>query len=185
MSWIKEIDEEDADGQLAEIYSDLIKKRGKVSNILKVHSLNPDAMKYHMDLYMSIVFRRGGLKRPESEMLATFVSSLNKCDYCVEHHAVPLKKYWKDDEKVEKLIEDYTKAGLNSRELAMIKYAEMLTLAPEKSCEAEIAALRDADLSEKEILDTALNVSYFNFVNRISLGLGVDYNEEEMNGYKD
>jgi hypothetical protein len=43
MSWIDEVEEAQAEGHLADIYKDLVEKRGKVSNILKVHSLNPDA----------------------------------------------------------------------------------------------------------------------------------------------
>ena len=41
MSWINEVDVSEAAGKLAENYAALIKQRGKVSNILKVHSLNP------------------------------------------------------------------------------------------------------------------------------------------------
>ncbi len=44
MSWIKEIEKEDAQGELKEIYDDIEQKRGKLSNIMKVHSLNPAAM---------------------------------------------------------------------------------------------------------------------------------------------
>lgn len=44
MSWIEEIEVDAADGKLADIYAKLIKQRGKVANILKVHSLNPTAM---------------------------------------------------------------------------------------------------------------------------------------------
>ena len=55
MSWIEEIDIDAAEGKLADIYAELIEKRGKVSNILKVHSLNPNAMGNHLDLYMTIM----------------------------------------------------------------------------------------------------------------------------------
>jgi len=53
MSWIHIIDEADSSGKLKEIYDDIEKKRGKISNIMKIHSLNPDAMKNHMELYLS------------------------------------------------------------------------------------------------------------------------------------
>ena len=39
MSWIKEIEVSEAEGKLAETYAALIEQRGKVANILKVHSL--------------------------------------------------------------------------------------------------------------------------------------------------
>ena len=50
MSWIDEIDVDDAEGKLEAIYAELLEKRGKVSNILKIHSLNPEAMANHLDL---------------------------------------------------------------------------------------------------------------------------------------
>ncbi len=56
MSWIEEIEVSEAEGKLAEMYAALIKQRGKISNILKVHSLNPDAMGDHLDLYMTLMF---------------------------------------------------------------------------------------------------------------------------------
>ena len=37
----------------------------------------------------------------------------------------------------------------------------------------------------KDILDLSLVTAYFNFVNRIALGLGVEFTPEEMAGYKD
>jgi len=48
----------------------------------------------------------------------------------------------------------------------------------------DIDALRDAGYSDVDILNINLIMSYFNFVNRIALGLGVEYSSEEVRGYK-
>ena len=93
MSWIEEIEVDDADQKLAEIYATLIAQRGKVSNILKVHSLNPEALASHLDLYMTLMFGRSGLSRAEREAIAVVVSANNDCQYCVNHHAEALKRY--------------------------------------------------------------------------------------------
>ncbi len=37
---------------------------------------------------------------------------------------------------------------------------------------------------DEDILLVNLIISYFNFVNRIALGLGVGFSEEEVKGYK-
>ncbi|QXD13835.1 hypothetical protein GQ464_010165 [Rhodocaloribacter litoris] len=50
--------------------------------------------------------------------------------------------------------------------------------------EADVAALREAGFSDRDILDINLIVSYFNFVNRIASGLGVDFSPEEAGGYR-
>ena len=97
MSWIEEIDVTEADGKLAAIYAELIKKRGKVANILQVHSLNPEAMSNHADLYMTLMFGKSGLSRAEREAIAVVVSATNECPYCVSHHAEALQRYVKDD----------------------------------------------------------------------------------------
>jgi alkylhydroperoxidase family enzyme len=51
--------------------------------------------------------------------------------------------------------------------------------------ESDLGELRAVGLSDRDILDLALVVAYFNFVNRIALGLGVAYTAEEMSGYRD
>ena len=77
MSWIDEIEVGEADGRLQEMYAELVKKRGKVSNILKVHSLNPEALGNHLDLYMTLMFGKSGLSRLEREAIAVVVSAAN------------------------------------------------------------------------------------------------------------
>ena len=99
MPWIKEIEANEAEGKLKEVYDDLTKNRGKVSNIMKIHSLDPETMSHHLDMYMSIMFSKSGLKREEKELVAVVVSALNNCTYCINHHAEALNHYWKDDEK--------------------------------------------------------------------------------------
>ena len=49
------IKEEEATGELKEIYTKVKDERGKLSNILKIHSLLPKTMLTHLDFYMSIM----------------------------------------------------------------------------------------------------------------------------------
>jgi len=46
------------------------------------------------------------------------------------------------------------------------------------------SALKEAGLSDEAILDVALVTSYFNFVNRMVLSLGVQLEEHQGEGYK-
>lgn len=56
----------------------------------------------------------------------------------------------------------------------MLQYAERLTLAPGDIDETHVEALRHAGLDDTEIHDAAQVTSYFNYINRIADGLGVD-----------
>jgi uncharacterized peroxidase-related enzyme len=185
MSWIDEVEVDDADGKLEAMYSELIKKRGKVSNILKVHSLNPDAMGNHLDLYMTIMFGQSGLSRAEREAIAVVVSANNDCAYCVSHHVAALRRYVKDDETLEMLTAADGLEALEPRLSNIVRHAEKLTSAPGAMTESDLGELRAVGLEDKDILDLTLIVAYFNFVNRIAQGLGVGFSTEEVSGYSD
>ncbi len=183
MSWIEEIDENEAGGKLAQIYGELIEKRGKVANILKVHSLNPAAMANHLDLYMTLMFGKSGLSRAEREAIAVVVSATNDCAYCVNHHAEALNRYIKGD-VLNSLVEADGLEALEPRLSNIVRHAEKLTSAPGAMTESDLGELRAVGLSDQDILDMTLIVGYFNFVNRIALGLGVVYSDDEVAGYK-
>ena len=184
MSWIDEVDVDDAEGKLEAIYAELLKKRGKVSNILKVHSLNPEAMANHLDLYMTVMFGASGLSRAEREAVAVVVSATNECAYCVNHHAEALRRYIKDEETLELLMSADGLETLEPRLSNIVRHAEKLTSAPSAMTEIDLGELRAVGLTDKDILDLTLVVGYFNFVNRIALGLGVSFSTEELGGYK-
>lgn len=59
------------------------------------------------------------------------------------------------------------------RELALLVYAEKLTLKPGDMVEADVTQLRDAGLDDGEILEANQIIGYFNYVNRCLNGLGV------------
>lgn len=183
MSWIKEIDEDEAEGELKDIYDEIAGARGKLSNIMKVHSLNPQAMKAHMDLYLSIMFKSSSLNRKQCEMIGVTVSKTNGCEYCVNHHAEALNHYWRDDERIEEFIDDHSRAGLDDDEEAMLDYVIKLTKTPAEMSEEDIEKLRGYGFGDDDILNIDLVASYFNFVNRIALGLGVEFLPEEVKGY--
>jgi uncharacterized peroxidase-related enzyme len=183
MTWIKEIDYEESTGQLRDEYDNIIKRRGKLSNIMKVHSLNPKAMRYHMDFYVSILFSNHKITREERELVATAVSVLNKCDYCINHHAEALNFYWKDKKKIKKFINDLNSIEFSNRQKLMIDYAILVTENSSQVSEEIIEELRRVGLEDQDILNLNLIVSYFNFVNRVANGLGVKFSEEEVKGY--
>jgi uncharacterized peroxidase-related enzyme len=184
MAWIREVHEERADGELKEAVEGVRAARGKLSNIMRLQSLSPRAMKAHLELYMAILFDRSGVSRAEREMIAVVVSRANGCDYCVTHHAAALRAYWKDEERVRALADDHRAVGLAPRERAILDYAVLLTREPAAVREQDVETMRGAGLSDEEILNVNLVASYFNFVNRIAEGLGVEFSEEEAAGYR-
>ena len=184
MPWIKTIEENDASGTLKNIYKEINTKRGKISNIMKIHSLNPKVMKSHMDLYINLMFGQSGLSREEREFIAIIVSVINNCEYCIKHHVEALNHYWKDREKIKKFIDDFNSIELSVKLQYILDYVFKITKNPSYVKEIDIDNLRNSGFSDEDILDINLITSYFNFVNRIALGLGVKFTDDEVKGYK-
>jgi uncharacterized peroxidase-related enzyme len=130
MSWISIIEEKDSSGELKKIYDEIKKKRGKLSNIMKIQSLNPKAMEKHMQLYLSIMFSSSKLSRRDRELIAVVVSSINNCDYCIKHHSEALNYYWKNKQKIRTLIKDYKSIKITDKTANMLDYVAKLTRKP-------------------------------------------------------
>ncbi len=183
MSIIKIIEPEEATGELKEIYKELKKSRGKIAEVHKMQSLNPHTITHHMDLYLSIMFGKSPLKRYQREMMAVVVSAINGCKYCIRHHAEALLYYWKDENRLNNLIADYTSANLNEKDILLCKYAEKLSLKPANRTTEQLAQTLKELLGDRTLLDASLVISYFNFVNRMVNGLGIEL-ESDPGGYK-
>jgi len=184
MPVIEIIEYENANGRLKEIYDDIISKRGKLAEVHKIQSLHPESIVKHMDLYMQIMFGQSPLTRAQREMIAVIVSSSNKCEYCIAHHANALLNFWKDNEKINRLVTNYQNAGLDEISLQLCLFAQTLTKNPEsKSATQVIKKMKLLGITDRAILDTTLVVAYFNFVNRLILGLGVEFDSDETKGY--
>ncbi len=180
MAYIRMISETEATGNLAALYARIAGIRGGVSNVLKIHSLLPQTLEDHFNLYKTLMFdlsKATGLSRKLLEMVAVIVSGANQCDYCVQHHSVPLKRWVRDDSLLEALQKQYW--GVLAKQLEhRILYALMLavkvTLSPSQISDEDIHQLKDHDFSDEQILHLILTINYFNFVNRNVLAFGLE-----------
>lgn len=68
---------------------------------------------------------------------------------------------------------DYRTADITQSEKLMLYYAEQLTREPASVKERDIVSLRKAGFADRDIFDINQVVAYFNYVNRIADGLGV------------
>lgn len=84
MARINWIDENNAEGPLAQIYQAYFQKnpdRTEIPGILKCFSLRPDFLQDVMSFSYRVHFTDGHLNRRVKEMIATYVSALNQCVY--------------------------------------------------------------------------------------------------------
>lgn len=179
MAWIETVPPEAAEGELAERYRAIAGARGGVADVHQVQSLNPKAMAAHLELYKAIVFQRSSLSRRERERIGVVVSATNRCTYCVAHHGQALRTLGEVPAVADALERGAPhEAPLPPGERALLAWAERSTLDPGASDEADVRALRAHGYDDRALLDAALTVGYYNFVNRLVLLLGVRLEED-------
>ncbi len=109
-----------------------MKSCGKLAAVYKIQSLWPESIVAYMSLYREIMYSRSELSRAERELIGTVVSITNGCKYCTKHHSEALDHYWKDSNKIEKLINVSYDEILSPKEKAMCDFAKHLTLYPDQ-----------------------------------------------------
>ncbi len=175
MAWIRLIAETDAEGELADLYRRVAEPDGSVDNVMKVHSANPESLRTHFELYVAAMRKPSPLSRTEREIVGVVVSRINGCAYCVAHHTSNLARCLRGDRPdLPDALAAGDHDGLTPREHALAGYAARLTERPAATARPHLDALRDHDLDDRAILDLAQVIGYFNYANRIVLGLGVE-----------
>ena len=178
MAWIKTKSYQESTGKLRTLYDRVKGPNKNVDNIMMMHSLRPHTMEGHMVLYKNVLHHSAN-KIPKwfLEVVGVWVSKLNECRYCVEHHFEGLRRLINDDEKAMRIREclnerDLQDIPLERKEISALKYAQSLTENPGNIKKGEFASLLNEGFSHGEILEINQVVSYFNYANRTVLGLG-------------
>jgi len=178
MSWIQIITYQQATGKLKALYERVKGPDNRVDNVLSIHSLRPHSLVGHMGLYKNVLHHsHNTLDKWYLEAIGVYVSYLNDCDYCVAHHLEGLKRLWNDSQRGERYLEsikkEQTSEFFDSKLQLGLHYAFLLTKQLNTVTEYHIKNLRAAGFSDGEILEINQVTSYFNYVNRTVVGLGV------------
>lgn len=178
MTWITTVSYKESTGKLRKLYDRIKGPDDNVDNIMLAHSLRPHSMEGHMALYKYVLHHpRNSLPKSYLEIIGVFVSILNDCSYCVEHHFGGLKRLLQDDGRameIRNALEQRKPAqAFEGRELLGLQYAEKLTSNPSSLGSADIQSLRDGGFEDGEILEINQVTAYFSYANRTVLGLGI------------
>jgi uncharacterized peroxidase-related enzyme len=177
MAWIRLPSVREATGLLRAEYDAAIARAGRIWQIVRITCLNPLALKQSIGLYATLMKGPSPLSRAQREMLAVVVSKANDCHYWTEAHAHDLRAEVDDDELVEQIKTDWTAATLQEADRALLQFAIDLTKTPGAMTPAHVDGLRAAGFDDRSISDAVHIISYFNYINRVADGLGVDLEE--------
>lgn len=184
------ISDEEADAQLSEVLDLARTPHGTVDNVMRVHSLRPNTMRGHVILYRACLHDEANtIPTWFQEVISSYVSLLNDCAYSYANHWKNARHLMGDEARADR-VEAALKArapedAFEGGELALLRYAEKLTLHPGAMVQADVEALRAAGIDDGAILEANQIVGYFNYVNRLLNGLGVTTAGDVVGYYKE
>jgi uncharacterized peroxidase-related enzyme len=173
---IRIIEDEEAIGETAVAYDFWRKSSGrqKLPGIIKCFGARPDFLRQVVEFSNAVHFSEGHLSRRHKEMIASYVSYLNRCPYWLDSHAYFLRVQGATDECVSAILEGkLEQAGLTAAEYALLEYAKLITLAADRSGHEDVEKLRAAGWKEEQIAEAVYVIALFAFFNRVADAFGV------------
>lgn len=115
----------------------------------------------------------GPLTPAEREMIATYVSARNRCDFCrLSHGAAAAAHLGGNEVLIEQLTTDYRTAELSDRMKALLAIAGKVQVDGKRVTAGDIENARQQGATDNEIHDTVLITAAFCMYNRYVDGLG-------------
>jgi len=141
---------------------------GYVPNVLRAYGFDNGKLQAFVDYRQELVQNAETLSKLEIEMIATAVSSQNRCFYCITVHGNSVRQLSGDPILGETIVMNYRAARLDKRQRAMLDFAVKLTIEPWAVEEEDRARLRKAGFSDRDIWDIASIAAFYNMTNRLA-----------------
>jgi uncharacterized peroxidase-related enzyme len=153
--------------EMAAYFKKCEEKLGFVPNVLKAFAFDDAKLQAFVDYRQELVQNAANLSKLEIEMIATVVSSQNRCFYCITAHGNAVRQLG-GPVLGEMMVMNYRAARLDKRQRAMLDFAVKLTTQPWEVEEEDRERLRRAGLSDRDIWDIASIAAFYNMTNRLA-----------------
>jgi uncharacterized peroxidase-related enzyme len=174
------VEEADATGEVADAYQYFREYFGRptVPGILKCFSSSPEMLRIIIQLGSTLVFSEGVLGRRMKEMIATYVSSLNECPYCLDSHAASLRTQGGDEALLDALAAgDLEHAPIIIPERHLLEFVRKVTVESHAVDDIDILNLRASGWDEKQIAESIHVAAMFACFNRVANAFGLPSQE--------
>lgn len=148
------------------------------ANVLDVIAHFNEAGSSIMKMFEVAMEGASELSSAERELIATYVSASNNCDFCERSHAGAAIALGVDKEVVSDLRCGNT-AKIPEKLQPVITLARLVAVDPSSVTATHIKSILDMGWSEQTAYDTLFVASAFSFINRIASSSGISITEEE------
>ena len=172
MPFVKEGDESNV--ELSTLYKEINEELqiGKIPNILKTTSIDPQIAKWFWDGVKIILLRESSIPRILKESIAVVVSNANSCNYCAQAHGMLLQLMGFTDEQIVDLKNNFQ--SFSDKEQAALNYALKINNSANKTTLDDHKILKEFGYNNKQIVEITSVVAAFNWANIIANALGTN-----------
>jgi uncharacterized peroxidase-related enzyme len=173
---IRIVEEDEAEGETAEAYQYFRETMGRqdVPGILKCFGSNPAAARLMVDMGASILFIDGYLTRRQKEMIATYISTLNACPYCLDSHAYFLTVQGATIETMKAIAAGrLDEAKISPPERELLRFTGRINSESFKIAADEVQRLRDLHWREEQIAEAVHVAAMMGLCNRVANAFGL------------
>lgn len=170
------VEEKDATGAVADAYAYFRESFGRqdIPGILKCFATHPPLLQQMMGIASTMLFCEGQLTRRMKEAIATYVSALNQCPYCVDSHAFFLHVNGGSDALVNALSTvDVEHAPVNEKERILLRFVRKVSCDSYKVSAADVSSLRDGGWNDQQIGEAIHLTALFACFNRVANAFGL------------
>ena len=173
MAYVNEVEVSEAEPRLKSIYERLQKMLGYVPHYFQSLGAKPEVIEAQLAMD-SAIMGEGALSTSIKEQIGLVVSGINSSAYCIAFHMELLNKGFGLPKPVaKKLAVDYENAPGDEKTKVLFRFADKLTRKPLEVEAEDVETLRAAGWGDDAVRETVLTVAYFNYINRVSFGLGL------------
>ncbi len=170
------IEETEATGEVAEAYGYFREHFGRpsVPGILKCFSSSPEMLRIIIQMGSALVFSEGALGLRIKEMIATYVSALNECPYCLDSHGASLCAQGGDQSLFNALVTgDLEDRSITVPEGHLLEFVRKVTVESHKVDGEDILNLRASGWDEMQIAECIHMAAMFASFNRVANAFGL------------
>jgi uncharacterized peroxidase-related enzyme len=148
--------------------------RSQVPGILQCFETHAPLLTNMMGLAKSMLFVDGALGRQHKEMISTFVSVTNKCEYCADSHAYSFRLQGGSASALGAVVAcDPNSHSIQANERTLLQFVKKITEESHAIIPADVEAMRVSGWTDLQIAEvihvTALFASFNRVVNAFGL----------------
>lgn len=167
MSLLQVAKMQEAQGEVKEIFNEVEKAFGAVTEGLSLWALNPEALKFQWNSIKEQMDNDTDTQKMYT-LIRYIISEKNRCKYCIGlNGGMLINMYGMSEEELKEVANNLSVANLTPKNEKLLAFALRSVNEPQSIKQQDVKELRALGLSDKEIFDLVLTASMMLVVNTL------------------